>query len=204
MSGHKHSRQENPVSDWVSLCLNNIAYVKDVMNRNPNKELPGFVELRRNYHYDENTGILYRRFKGTTGHTLKPVGSRLTSGYYSCSFGGVMFRLHRIIWMWMTGLDPGDDVVEHANHNRSDNRWSNLRLATNSQNASNVMKWHKGGTSKYKGVSWSTSKRRWLATIGSVKTEYQRKYFRNEIDAASWYNQKAKERWGEFAYQNNV
>ena len=47
------------------------------------------------------------------------------------------YLAHRIIWMMMTGEDPGDKEVEHINGDGRDNRWDNLRLATRAQNNRN-------------------------------------------------------------------
>jgi hypothetical protein len=44
---------------------------------------------------------------------------------------------HRLAFLYMTGSLPPADV-DHVNGVRNDNRWSNLRLATRSQNMWNV------------------------------------------------------------------
>lgn len=63
-----------------------------------------------------------------------------------------------------TGEDPGNFEIDHINIDRKDNRISNLRLATRSQNAHNVgtTKRNKSGI---KGVSYAKHKRKWLALI---------------------------------------
>jgi len=71
--------------------------------------------------------------------------------------------MHREIFTRILGYDiPPNMQVDHINHNRIDNRRSNLRLATRSQNQA-----HKGrpvnNTSQYKGVSFNTGK--WEARI---------------------------------------
>lgn len=67
-------------------------------------------------------------FPGTTAGTVK-------DGYMQIGTGGAHFRAHRIAWLLMTGSHaPSDMDIDHINGDRSDNRWSNLRLATRSQN----------------------------------------------------------------------
>ncbi len=51
---------------------------------------------------------------------------------------------HRLAYKLMTGEDPGNQVVDHINCDRADNRWCNLRLATRSQNRMNSKRKTKG------------------------------------------------------------
>jgi hypothetical protein len=44
---------------------------------------------------------------------------------------------HRLAYLYMTGVSP-EGEIDHINMNGLDNRWSNLRLATPSQNKCNV------------------------------------------------------------------
>ncbi len=90
--------------------------------------------------------------------------------------------------------------IDHINHNGLDNRRSNLRFCTPSQNHWNQRS--RCGTSKYKGVSWKASRKKWTAQIyGDHKTFYLG-LFVSEEDAARSYDRAARERFGEFAYCN--
>lgn len=53
---------------------------------------------------------------------------------------------------------------DHINGDKLDNRRSNLRIATKSENNRNVGK-QRNNTSGYKGVWWETSRSKWVATI---------------------------------------
>lgn len=99
---------------------------------------------------------------------------------------------------------PDGMVVDHINGDTLDNRRSNLRICTTSENGMNATI-GKRNTSGYKGVSGYPSKLRpWTAMI----TYQQQKVFIGNFDtkeeAALAYNKKAKEYFGEFARLNII
>jgi HNH endonuclease/AP2 domain len=65
--------------------------------------------------------------------------------------------MHRIIMNPPKGM-----VVDHINHNRLDNRRSNLRVCTQSFNLAN-QRIGKRNTSGYKGVTWDKDRKKWVA-----------------------------------------
>jgi len=96
---------------------------------------------------------------------------------------------------------PDHLVVDHIDHNGLNNRRSNLRLATFTQNCQNQRRLsHK--TSKYKGVHWHKKNKKWAAQIASNKKTYRLGYFTNEIDAAHAYDRAAQKYHGDFASLN--
>jgi hypothetical protein len=46
------------------------------------------------------------------------------------------YKASRIIWKWMTGQEPPE--IDHKDVDGLNDRWSNLRIATHSQNMHNV------------------------------------------------------------------
>ena len=73
--------------------------------------------------------------------------------------GQKLILLHRLIIGAQDGL-----YVDHVNGDRLDNRRSNLREATNSQNQANARKRSNCG-SAFKGVTWNEARGRWQAQI---------------------------------------
>jgi HNH endonuclease/AP2 domain len=69
------------------------------------------------------------------------------------------FRLHRVV----LELKPGDPEVDHINGNRLDNRRSNLRVASHSENEQNRHGLSANNTSGYRGVTWNKRARKWSA-----------------------------------------
>lgn len=92
--------------------------------------------------------------------------------------------------------------VDHINHNGLDNRRENLRLCTPAENRWNSKR-QKGSSSDFKGVGKFKDGRAkpWAATICAGKKIYRR-CFTTELEAALWYDEKAKEHFGEFAKLN--
>jgi hypothetical protein len=105
--------------------------------------------------------------------------------------------LHRFLLPDREGL-----MIDHKNRNGLDNRRNNIRYCTKSQNSMNSKK-ILGTSSEYKGVSWCSGKNRWKVTIKlhgkRIKGE---KHFRDEIEAAKYYDCIAKEIFGEFSRTN--
>lgn len=103
----------------------------------------------------------------------------------------------------ITGKPAQGFEVDHKNGDKLDNRRENLRVATLSQNRANIglLSRNKSG---FKGVSWHKASNRWGVRVklhGKVRWVG---VFKKKEDAAIAYNKKAKELFGEFAYQNPV
>ena len=97
---------------------------------------------------------------------------------------------------------PAGMVVDHINHNTLDNRKSNLRICTHSQNICN-QKRNGNKSSIYKGLT-KTKYGRYKTRIRFNKKIYELGTYKNEKLAAEIYNKKALELFGEFACLNEV
>jgi hypothetical protein len=124
-----------------------------------------------------------------------------TSGYARGVYKGKAIQMHRVINNTPIGMG-----TDHINWDRLDNRRSNLRTASRSQNQANIKKprRHKGVTSQYKGVCWYKNLNKWLSSIMVDQKRIYLGYFENEGDAAKAYNKNALKYFGEFAYQNII
>lgn len=107
---------------------------------------------------------------------------------------GKNVRLHRYI------LDtPNDIMIDHINHNPSDNRKCNLRPATKSQNGANRPK-TKHNTSGYKGVTTLRNGKYMARITVNYKGIYLGCYNTPEEAYAAY--KKAEEKYfGEYAYK---
>ncbi|MBV8473755.1 MAG: HNH endonuclease, partial [Hyphomicrobiales bacterium] len=119
------------------------------------KGRPTAEEVRAALHYDPATGLL------RWGEAGKVAGQLTEKGYIRVGLFRRQYGAHVLIWVIMTGEWP-KHFIDHDNNVRSDNRWSNLREATQSQNIANTRRGAKN-TSGYKGVSLEKSSGRWAA-----------------------------------------
>jgi hypothetical protein len=103
-------------------------------------------------------------------------------------------------------MDAPDGVqVDHINRNTLDNRRSNLRLCTASQNRYN-QKPRKDSVTGFKGVSFHPDKKvkQWQAKIIVEGRKISLKYHATAEEAALAYNRAAVIHHGEFARLNEV
>lgn len=127
----------------------------------------------------------------------KLTGAGSTTRYGVIRIDDVLYRTHRLAWLYMTGEWPSHDI-DHRDLDRSNNRWSNLRLATKSTNGAN-RKRQKNNQSGYKGVFWSTAASKWTAQIAVKGRSKHLGLFADPESAHAAYAAAAKEHFGEFA-----
>jgi HNH endonuclease len=143
--------------------------------------------LREILTYNPQSGFFVRKtMVGSRGAVGQIVGSLHHSGYLHVWIGKYQYLLHRLVWLWMTGDWPVEQI-DHINGDKSDNRWSNLRAATHGQNKRNS-RLSKNSTSGYVGVSYFRSNRRWYSYLTLNGKKVFVGFFKNAIDAAACRN----------------
>ena len=117
--------------------------------------------------YDPKTGnLIWKVDRGGTAKTGMVAGHRDTShGYRIIRVNGIRYRAHRIAWLLFYREFPTSHI-DHINRNRDDNRITNLRCVTHTENMRNrkKMKSNKSGVT---GVSWNSKDKNWKAQITS-------------------------------------
>ena len=107
--------------------------------------------------------------------------------------------MHRIIMDAKHGQQ-----IDHADGNALNNQKSNLRFATASQQMMNRPRFRTKTSSRYKGVYWDKTLRRWQIRIAVNGKEKTVGYGSSENDAARKYNDAAMLYHGEFARLNEI
>lgn len=118
-------------------------------------------------------------------------GSKNSRGYMTLGItlrgGSKFFLAHRLIAEIFLEDYSEDLLVNHINGNKTDNRLSNLEMATNSENITRYRKpksdkFH----SQFRGVTFIPKRNRWRAVVKN----WQR-HFKCEIDAAKAWDKQA-------------
>lgn len=145
--------------------------------------------------YDPDTGH-FTRLMARKSTLIGDRADRIDSkGYGRVKINRRAYSAHRLAWFFAYGEWPAM-FIDHINGDTSDNRISNLRLATNAQNVMNSKPYGKYA----KGVHFSVRDQVFIAQI-KCGGRYQRRLgsFDNEHDAHEAYKAAAKEYFGEYA-----
>lgn len=113
-------------------------------------------KIKLELYYEESSGKLFRKpregttlkdrqFNGRFGD--KEAGTLRKDGYVRVKVCGRYLLAHRVIWAIMYDRWP-TEIIDHKDRDRSNNRLSNLREATKSENCTNSLR--KDG--KHKGI----------------------------------------------------
>ena len=103
------------------------------------RPLPDFDRLHELFSYEPETGHLrwkIGRAQMKAGDIAGHPGD-VDGGYVKIGVDGKIYRAHLLIWKMVTGKEPIHQI-DHENMIKHDNRWRNLREATESQNRANT------------------------------------------------------------------
>lgn len=132
--------------------------------------------------YDPSTGVFTR--KKNTGKKFKTgtvTGHAMTNGYILITLFYKQYLAHRLAWLIMTGEWPKHQI-DHIDRDRSNNKWSNLREATNKQNSENHSI-RSDNTSGKTGVYFCKTKKKWKVCICHHGKSHSFGYHKNLEDA---------------------
>lgn len=139
----------------------------------PHELALGPERLREIFHYEPSTGVLYWKVKLSPKTRPGDVAGSFYSegGWRRVKVAGREYAAHRVIWTWMTGAWPKEEI-DHIDCVASNNVFSNLREASRLMNSQNKRRPPKGNIAGFLGVG----KKRaggFMARIGhSGKTIY--------------------------------
>ena len=164
-----------------------------------------FVESKNKYFPGKHTIIIdtedWDKVKEYTWG-ITDYGNNNNQPYSRTKVGGNKnLSLHHLI----AGKPTKGMVVDHVKHASTlDNRKSNLRVVSYSQNAQNRIRNRNKESSQYKGVYWRKDTSKWRAMIMHKGRLAHIGHYACEHEAALAYNKKALKLWGEYALLNEV
>jgi hypothetical protein len=126
----------------------------------------------------------------------EPAGGLTSRGYVRVRVDGGRYFEHVLVWLHVTGEWPHQGI-DHRNGNPADNRFDNLRLATQSQNSMNRRR-RSNNTLGFKGVM-KVQRGRFYAYIWDGKRRVMVGAGDTPEEAHEVYCTAARERFGEFA-----
>jgi hypothetical protein len=114
--------------------------------------------------YDPDTGeFRWRVDCGCRAKAGNLAGTFTAKGYRYIRIERRGYMAHRLAWLYMTGGWPTAQV-DHINRVKQDNRWGNLRAATNMENSQNQPR-RRTNISGVTGVHFYPRYAKWCASI---------------------------------------
>lgn len=130
--------------------------------------------LQELLHYDPDIGVFtWRVNASSTGRAGTTAGCRKSSnGYIVIRVDGKLYLAHRLAFLYMEGRFP-PSLIDHRDTVKSNNRWTNLRCATQSENQQNrIYAQANNRRSGLLGVYWSEQRGAWGAKVVIEKKQH--------------------------------
>ena len=144
--------------------------------------------VREFLNYDPDTGKLTWRYRDrrwfNTNRAWNTWNSKFARKETFCSSGShgylqgeilnKKYVAHRVIWLWMTGEWPKEQI-DHINHDRTNNKWYNLREVSKLENCKNQST--RDNVSGCMGVYFHKRTQKWQASIKNDRKRIHLGYF---------------------------
>jgi HNH endonuclease len=151
-----------------------------------------FAWLRRPremFRNEQNFRSWNTRYAGRIAGNISPTGHRMIA------IGHTQYRAHRLVWLYMHG-ETVPEVIDHVDHNKLNNRFTNLRAASKAENGANARR-PTNSTTGIKGVA--IFKGRFRARVVLHGKEHHLGYFDTMEEAAKARFEAASRLHGAFA-----
>ena len=156
--------------------------------------------LKERLKYDKDTGVFEWRNEEKRGRKKGSLGFE-ENGYHIISLHinkrTHKYRAHILAWFYVYGEYPDKDI-DHINHDRMDNRISNLRLVSNWENCKNRQLSPRNKTG-HSGVCYDKSRDRWTVAIKNGGKKIYGGRFTDKQEAFA----KAKELYAHYGFHKN-
>jgi hypothetical protein len=159
---------------------------------------------RERLEYHEDGYLIWKYCASKPGNwNSRYAGKRVDSGktikgYTYIAIDYVTYKISRVIYIHVHGVLDDNDIVDHIDGNRDNNRIENLRIATASQNSMNKKRTTLN-SSGYKGVGKLRRSNKWVAQICKNGKNHHLGCFETAEEAYQAYCKAANSMHGEFA-----
>lgn len=153
-------------------------------------------EIEVHLEYDKENGCFYRKQLHQKMPAGSIVGCKKANGYIYVGLFKKHIFCHRLVWFFEHGEWP-TKVIDHIDGDKTNNKITNLRLATYSQSSMH-RKVMSNSKSQLKGVIFIKRKNRYRATIRCNNKRIYLGYYKTAEEAHVAYVAKAKELHKEF------
>ena len=113
-------------------------------------------KLKELFNYNPETGIFTRKTNVSQCKVGGVAGSDNGTGGIRMRASGKQYYAHQLAWLYIYGEWPINEI-DHINHDRKDNRITNLRHVTHSDNQRNQIKARSNNKCGYLGVRLNKS-----------------------------------------------
>ena len=150
--------------------------------------------------YNKNTGVFSWKVQVSNVCSGQIAGTKNGNGYWQIRIDNKIYPAHRLAWFYVKKKWPVKQI-DHKNLDKADNRFGNLREASNAENGRN-----RNGDSDtsngFKGINLHKCRQRWRATIKIDNKHVHLGYFDTPEDASRAYDKAALAHHGKFARPN--
>jgi hypothetical protein len=164
------------------------------------KPLPPLKELKEFLHYNPDTGTFTWIKKPSQATKVGQKAGHLHkgTGYIRIKFKDALYYANRLAYYMYHGVDPLENLVDHKNDPKSNNKIDNLRLANGSQNQMHRINLASDNTSGTTGVNWDKINKRWQVFISVNGKRKHIGSFINKEDAIKTRREAEIKYYGEF------
>jgi hypothetical protein len=140
------------------------------------------IELKRQLHYDPETGIFTWKISKQRVQFGKIAGGFDRDGYIRININGKKYSAHRLAWLYMEGYWP-EHQIDHKFGIKDDNRWSEIQHVTKFCNLQN-QKVDKRNKSGFPGVTGNNITKKWRSLIRINNKKFHLGYYKDPLEAA--------------------